>query len=131
MLAIVGGVVSSVTVRTGTMVAADVQVGNCLKELPDSTQILETVQTVACESYVGEVFAVLNMPEGDFPGQSAIDAYEICCGPAMAHYSPDAITDDHVQLGVLYPTADSWGRGDRAMICIATLAPPRAGSIKG
>ena len=49
----------------------------------------------------------------------------------LAAYSPDAITDDSVQLYVLYPTAETWEQGDRAVTCVATLDPPRTGSIKG
>ena len=132
MLAIVGGVVSSVTVRTGTTVAADLTVRDCLKGMPDSSQPVATVETVACgESHAGEVFAVLNMPDGDLPGEAAIEAYADNCGPAFAGYSPKTITDDSIQLSVLYPTADSWKEGDRALICIASLDPPRAGSLKG
>jgi hypothetical protein len=35
-----------------------------------------------------------------------------------------------VQLYVLYPTAETWKQGDRAVTCIATLDPPRTGSLK-
>ena len=130
--AIVGGVVSSVTVRTGTTVAADLTVRDCLKGMPDSSQPVATVETVPCgESHAGEVFAVLNMPGGDFPGEAAIEAYADNCGPAFVSYSPKTTTDDSIQLSVLYPTADSWKQGDRALICIARLDPPRAGSLKG
>jgi putative regulator of septum formation len=118
-------------VGKGTVTATDVKVGDCLKEIPDGTRVL-TVETVECgESHAGEVFAVLLMPEGDFPGASAIEEYQNRCEPALASYSPDAITDDSVQLYVLYPTSETWQQGDRAVTCVATLDPPRAGSIKG
>ncbi|MGY4654236.1 septum formation family protein [Mycobacterium sp. URHB0021] len=118
-------------VGKGTVTATDVKVGDCLKEIPDGTRVL-TVETVECEeSHAGEVFAVLLMPEGDFPGPSAIEKYQSRCEPALASYSPAAITDDSVQLYVLYPTAETWQQGDRAVTCVATLDPPRTGSIKG
>jgi Septum formation len=118
-------------VGKGTVTAMDVKVGDCLKEIPDGTRVL-TVETVECgESHAGEVFAVLLMPEGDFPGPSAIEKYQNRCEPALASYSPAAITDDSVQLYVLYPTAETWQQGDRAVTCVATLDPPRTGSIKG
>jgi hypothetical protein len=41
------------------------------------------------------------------------------------------VTDDSVQLYVLYPTAETWQQGDRAVTCVATLDPPRTGSING
>jgi hypothetical protein len=108
-----------------------VKVGDCLKEIPDSTRVL-TVQTIECEQpHAGEVFSVLTMPEGDFPGQPAIDEYADKCSPELATYSPEAIADDSVQLYVLYPTAETWDQGDRAVTCIATLDPPRTGTLNG
>ena len=72
------------------------------------------------------------MPEGDFPGQSAIDTYaEQVRARQLASYAPRAITDDSVQLYVLYPTEETWEQGDRAVTCVATLDPPRTGSLKG
>jgi hypothetical protein len=118
-------------VDKGTVTATTVKVGDCLKEIPDGTRVL-TVETVECEeSHAGEVFAVLLMPKGDFPGASAIEDYQNRCEPALASYSPDSITDNSVQLYVLYPTAETWQQGDRAVTCVATLDPPRTGSIKG
>jgi Septum formation/Domain of unknown function (DUF4190) len=115
----------------GTVTATDVEQGDCLSEIPDSARVL-TVKTVECDQpHAGEVFAVLLMPEGDFPGQAAVEEYQNKCEPELAAYSPASITDDSVQLYVLYPTAESWEQGDRAVTCIATLDPPRTGSIKG
>ncbi|MDT7729958.1 MAG: hypothetical protein QOK45_211, partial [Mycobacterium sp.] len=58
------------------------------------------------------------------------EEYQNKCEPALSSYSPDAITDNSVQLYVLYPTAETWKQGDRAVTCIATLDPPRTGSLK-
>jgi hypothetical protein len=115
----------------GTVTATDVKAGDCIAEIPDSSRVF-TVQTVGCDqSHAGEVFAVLTMPEGDFPGQAAIEEYQSRCEPELASYSPAAMEDTSVGLYVLYPTEETWERGDRAVTCIATLDPPRAGSIKG
>jgi Septum formation len=131
VLLLVAGVLFYFVIGKGTVTATDVKTGDCLKEIPGSTRVL-TVDTVGCEeSHAGEVFAVLMMPEGDFPGQSAIEEYQNKCEPELAAYSPDAVTDDSVQLYVLYPTAETWEQGDRAVTCIATLDPPRTGSLKG
>ena len=127
----VAAIVFVAIVGKGTVTATDVKVGDCLKEIPGNTRVL-TVDTVGCDkSHAGEVFAVLLMPEGDYPGQSAIEEYQNKCEPELASYAPDAITDDSVQLYVLYPTAETWEQGDRAVTCVATLDPPRTGSLKG
>jgi hypothetical protein len=127
---VVGVVVLLAIIGKDTVTATDVKMGDCLKEIPSSTRVM-TVNTIDCaQPHAGEVFAVLQMPEGDFPGQSAIEDYQNKCEPALATYAPDAITDDSVQLYVLYPTAETWKQGDRAVTCIATLDPPRTGTLK-
>jgi hypothetical protein len=127
----VAAIVFLVFIGKGTVTATDVKVGDCLKEIPSSTRVM-TVDTVGCEeAHAGEVFAVLLMPEGDYPGQSAIEEYQNKCEPELSSYALDAITDDSVQLYVLYPTAETWEQGDRAVTCIATLDPPRTGTLKG
>ena len=124
-------IVFVVIIGKGTVTATDVKVGDCLKEIPGNTRVL-TVDTIGCDQpHAGEVFAVLLMPEGEFPGQSAIEAYQNKCEPELATYAPSAITDNSVQLYVLYPTAETWSQGDRAVTCVATLDPPRSGSLKG
>lgn len=124
-------VIFFVVLGQGTVTATDVKVGDCLSEIPGDTRVL-TVQTVGCdEPHAGEVFAVLEMPEGDFPGQAAIDEYTDRCSPELASYSPASMEDDSVQMYVLYPTPETWAEGDRAVTCIATLDPPRTGSLKG
>ena len=124
-------VVVLLIVGKGTVSATDVKVGDCLKEIPGNSKVF-TVDTIGCdETHAGEVFAVLMMPEGDFPGQSAIDTYQNKCEPELATYAPGSVTDSSVQLYVLYPTAETWSQGDRAVTCVATLDPPRTGSLKG
>lgn len=130
VLVLIAGIAFYFAVGQGTVTATDVKVGDCLKEIPSSARVM-TVDTVGCEeSHAGEVYAVLLMPEGDYPGQTAIEEYQNKCEPELATYSPDA-TDDSVQMYVLYPTEETWNQGDRAVTCIATLDPPRTGSIKG
>lgn len=121
----------TVFVNSDTVTATNVKVGDCLSEIPDGERVL-TVTTISCdEPHAGEVFAVLTMPDGDFPGQAAVEAYHEKCSPELANYSPPSLLDDEVQLYVLYPTAETWENGDRAVTCIATLDPPRTGSLKG
>jgi Septum formation len=130
LLLVAAGILFYINIR-GTVTATDVKVGDCLKEIPGDTRVL-TVDTVGCDQpHAGEVFAVLLMPEGDFPGQPAIESYQNKCEGKLATYAPNSVTDSSVQLYVLYPTAETWSQGDRAVTCVATLDPPRSGSLKG
>ena len=114
----------------GTVSATEVNAGDCLKELPASGLVI-TVDTAPCgEPHTGEIFSVMKMPEGDFPGQFAIEEYQNKCAPELAKYSPEAAEDPDVGLFVLYPSEDSWGQGDRTVTCIATTDSPRSGTLK-
>lgn len=110
--------------------ATDVKVGDCLADIPDSSRVL-TVRTVTCDQpHKGEVFAVLPLPEGDFPGDTTVLKYTDRCAPALARQAPQATNDPDLTLFVLYPTADSWQRGDRTVTCIATSEEPRSGKMQ-
>ncbi|MGV9799687.1 septum formation family protein [Mycobacterium sp. NPDC003449] len=109
--------------------ATEVKSGDCLADIPDSSRVLY-VKTVPCDQpHKGEVFAVLPMPDGDFPGEAEVVKYTDKCAPALARYAPAAVDDKAIQLFVLYPTADSWQRGDHTVTCIATSENPRAGKM--
>ena len=114
----------------GTVSATEVKAGDCLSELPASGLVI-TVDTAPCgEPHTGEIFSVMKMPDGDFPGQFAIEEYQNKCAPELAKYSPKAAEDPDVGLFVLYPSEDSWGQGDRTVTCIATTDKPRTGTLK-
>jgi hypothetical protein len=130
VLGIVAVIAFMLIFEKGTVSANNVGEGDCLKELPASGLVL-TVDTVSCdEPHKGEIFSVLTMPEGDFPGTSAIEEYQNKCGPELDKYSPGAMEDPDVGLFVLYPSEDSWKQGDRAVTCIATSDSPRTGPLK-
>ena len=124
-------VVVALVTDKGSVNATDVAVGNCITQIPDSSRVV-TMQAVPCnQNHAGEVYAVLNMPDGNYPGQSAIDADQKKCPGELQSYAPSATKDDTVGIYVLYPTQETWDRGDRAVTCIATLNPQRSASIKG
>lgn len=129
-LGIAALVVFLVIFDKGTVSATNVEAGDCLTELPASGLVI-AVDTAPCdEPHKGEIFSVMTMPDGDFPGQFAIEEYQNKCAPELENYSPDAVADPEVGLFVLYPSEDSWGQGDRAVTCIATTQKPRTGTLK-
>lgn len=111
--------------------AADVALGDCLSEIPSDSSLVASVHTVACtDPHKGEVYHVITVPGTEFPGETAIIDYQDKCQPALEEFSPSAMADPEVGMFVLYPTADSWKRGDRAVTCIATTEVPRTGSLQ-
>ena len=65
-----------VIANKGAVSATDVKGGDCITDVPDSPRVL-LLNTVSCdEPHEGEVYAVLTMPDGPYPGQSKIDEYK-------------------------------------------------------
>jgi hypothetical protein len=125
----IAAVVVGVVMLKDTTVATDMKVGDCIADLPENSRVL-TLPTVDCaEPHAAEVYAVMEMPDGDFPGQAAIDAFQNRCPTVLKAYAPDV--DDSVGMYVLYPTPETWSAGDRAVTCIATFEDKRSGSLKG
>ena len=115
---------------THTVSARDIKVGDCFAELPTGNRI-SSVETVSCDRpHVAEVAGVLTIPDGPFPGDSGFDAYTSKCKDSLSSYSPTALLDPDIDLAVMPPTQESWQRGDRAMVCVATFTTKRTGSIK-
>jgi hypothetical protein len=113
----------------GRSVASYFKTGDCFKALPATG---EDVTVVPCsEPHAAEVVAVLMLPEGDFPGTAAVDEYKGKCRQELLDYAPDAVHDRSIGLLKRFPDEKSWELGDRSVTCIATLNPPRTGSLKG
>lgn len=130
-LAAVLGVIVLKVKDAGTIVATDLVEGDCITDIPDAS-LVKAVPTVDCiEPHAGEVYAVLTMPSGEFPGQATITEWQNKCPAALASYSPDAMADESIGVFVLYPTEETWAQGDRVITCIATTDAKRTGSVKG
>jgi hypothetical protein len=131
VLIIVVGLVILYFALKNNSIATDLKVGDCLSEVPTGSEVV-TLPTIDCaQPHAGEVFAVLDMPDGDYPGAATINDWQNKCPAELAKFSPGSVVDDAVGVYVLAPTADTWSKGDRAITCVATLDPKRSGSLKG
>jgi hypothetical protein len=78
----------------------------------------------------GEVYATFDLPEGDYPGETAIvDQAEAECDERLSAVAPDAYADPSVGLFYLAPLEASWP-DDREVVCIAiSMSGTTTGSI--
>jgi hypothetical protein len=124
-------VIFAIVLGRGSTNAADVKSGDCLKEIPQGGEVA-FVDVVTCDQpHKGEVFEVIALPDGEYPGESVISSYQNRCEPALLDYAPQAAQDPRVGLYVLFPTTDSWKRGDRTVTCIATSDTATTGTLQG
>ena len=117
----------------GDISATALKVGDCVNNLKDSTDVLSLPGVPCTQPHEGEVFAVFDLPAGDYPGQDAVDKQvSEQCNTRLSAYSPSAADDPAVGLFSVYPLRQNWERGDREVVCIATATSgTTTGSIKG
>jgi serine/threonine-protein kinase len=113
--------------------ATDLQVGDCLNGLTDSTDVSSLPSVPCAQPHEGEVFAVFDLPPGPYPGAAGVDdLVSKGCNARLADYSPSAPADDAVGLFSVYPLEQNWNRDDREVVCIAkATSGTTTGSLKG
>ena len=75
-LVVAAGAVFYLARDRGATEASQVRSGDCLADIPDSSRVLY-VKSVSCDQpHKGEVFAVLPLPDGGFPGRRG--SREVC-----------------------------------------------------
>jgi len=113
--------------------ATDLQVGDCLNDLTDSTDVSSLPSVPCSQPHQGEVFAVFDLPPGPYPGAAGVDdLVSKGCNARLADFSPSAPSDDAIGLFSVYPLEQNWDRGDREVVCIAkATSGSSTGSIKG
>ena len=129
--ALVAAVAFFVVAAKDKVVATDLAVGDCLTDIPNGSLVQMVPKTDCAQPHAGEAYAVLTMPDGNYPGEAAISEWQNKCPAELESYSPDAMADDTIGVFVLYPTAETWKQGDRTVVCIATTEDKRSGSLRG
>jgi len=123
-----------VTTAPSTAISAtELQVGDCLNDLTNSTDVSSLPSVDCTQPHQGEVFAVFDLPPGPYPGADGVDdLVSKGCNARLAEYSPGAPSDDAVGLFSVYPLEQNWERGDREVVCIAkATSGTTTGSIRG
>lgn len=112
--------------------ATDVEVGDCIKDVPTNVSDVFRVPKVSCDKpHHSEVFAIFRVSGNEFPGEQSIESeYGQKCGPALEDYAPAAADDALIRIDILYPIRSGWERGDRDVVCIATSTLEKTSSIK-
>lgn len=120
--------------KSGDLHASELQVGDCF-DLKDSTaENVEDVSAKVCgEEHEFEVFLVGTLPEGDYPGDPAFDAFvEDDCLAAFASYVGRDYYESELDIFYFTPSPDAWADGDRTIQCAVyhPLQSRLTGSLK-
>jgi hypothetical protein len=105
--------------RSGDMVASELRIGDCFDFKDSDFESVDNVASVPCsEPHAYEVSHVAIMPEGTFPGVSAIDAFaEGACFDSFDAYVGRSFVASALGVSWIYPGEDAWAAGDRTIQC--------------
>lgn len=106
------------------------EVGTCYQD-PGAVDEVSDVETVDCgEAHDYEVFALFDLDDGDYPGQEAVgEAALQGCFLDFEQYVGRDYQSSELDMTWLIPTSDSWGDGDREVVC--TLFEFAGGQLTG
>lgn len=127
-------------VSSGTLQVTDLQVGDCFDSAIDET-VGETVEVqgvdaIPCgEPHRNQVYAITELPDGSdapFPGDdAAFESSGLLCLETFDDFVGLAYEESVLDISVVYPSADTWGRGDREVVCaVYDPAGPVTGSLE-
>ncbi|WP_020519946.1 septum formation family protein [Catelliglobosispora koreensis] len=125
---------SGVVIDDGDMSVFSLRLGDCVDFPAENTASLTEIAAVPCaQPHDGEVFAELDLADGAYPGNDAVQAAaDKECGDRLAAYvSASYEADESIYITFLYPHEESWKK-DRGVTCIAGSDQGKlTGSIKG
>jgi len=134
---LLGNVTGGGTTDPGTDQGDDVfsiAPGDCLNDA-DVTGEVSAVPTVDCaEPHDSEAFYAEDLPDGDFPGSDEINASaDTLCSQPFIDFVGKSYDESAYDYTWYSPTAESWGSGDREILCVAYAdsLEKMTGSIKG
>jgi Protein of unknown function (DUF2510)/Septum formation len=107
----------STPAESGDVGVFDLEVGDCLGEETGEGEI-ESIEAAPCsEPHTEEIFAALTVPDGDYPGQEALDAEAEGCLEEFAEFVGMPYEESVLEINYMTPTEESWGMGDRELLC--------------
>ena len=120
----------------GIQSAFDIENGQCFDGGEADSEVMTVTQRDCAEPHEKEVFAVFDYPNppNDYPGDQAIeDAVFARCVPEFKSFVGTDWESSELDFFYLVPTAETWGRGDREIVC-AVIHPndeKLTGSMRG
>jgi len=118
----VTAVVLIVSVACGSGNVFELKIGQCFDDPATERELVGDVEIVDCDqAHDNEVYALFNMPEGDFPALSVVNEAALDgCYEAFEPYVGIDYGSSVLDISWFIPSSDSWERiGDRMVVCFA------------
>ena len=106
--------------------STELAVGQCLL-VPLNSQVNSVATTECTEAHTGEVYSVTTLKNDTMPSRDEMDelVHNTCYETFEAYVgtSPEETTldytDSSLEVTAMYPTEQTWAKGDREIVCIA------------
>jgi len=107
--------------KAGDLTASDLRMGDCFDLKDPSADTVEDVTATPCSAqHEYEVIFVGSLPGGDYPAETAFEAYaQDNCQTAFGAYVGKTFDDSELEISWFFPTDDAWRSGDRSVQCAA------------
>jgi hypothetical protein len=107
---------------TATNEDADVfsiKVGDCLNDADVSGETTTTPIVPCSKPHDSEAFQRFLLDDGDYPGDDAVEqkGKDDCSGDAFTQFIGVPSDSSTISYSYYYPTEESWGNGDREIMC--------------
>jgi hypothetical protein len=116
----------------GAVNVIDLEVGDCLADSVPTGGEVVSVETVPCsEPHSEEVYAVVTLPEGDFPGDEAVAVQgDEGCTAEFESFVGLPYEESALYFSYLTPSEESWSEGHREVVCsVYDLAGDTTGTL--
>ena len=116
----------------GRVSAADLKVGDCIRDANARTGDVRTFDAVDCDKpHDGEVYTLIRLKGGKNakpPSEAFINGkgQRGCRARLRRQATRKAFRDRQLGFKFVYPTPASWAEGDRDITCVATFKKPRS-----
>ncbi|TVR36596.1 MAG: septum formation family protein [Nitriliruptor sp.] len=107
--------------------------GDCFDDPDNAVDEISDVPLVDCEEpHDNEVYAVVELEDGDYPGDEAVlNRAQDTCLDAFEPYVSEPYATSELFATWLVPTEGSWSEGDREVVCVLFDADgPLEGSMQ-
>jgi len=122
--------------KAGKLSVFDLRPGDCLGDLSELTDQLETVPVEPCtEVHRIEVYHLADHPAEKYPGEAELATFAdgVCLAEFGAYTGVDYFAvGTSLYFSYLFPTLDSWNDSeDRGIVCVVGSSADLNGSVAG
>ncbi|HET9497707.1 MAG TPA: septum formation family protein [Candidatus Limnocylindria bacterium] len=118
----------------GSASVFDLTVGDCFDDPPESGEISSVTAVDCAEPHDNEVYALFDYDgSGEYPGEGTLStAADEGCRDRFDAYVGTPYLESEVYYTHLIPTEESWGDGDREIVCVLYIPDEKIeGSLEG